>query len=61
MWWVDVFIMGEVAEGPVKRNYEKHSPFSPLISGDVGDDDKINERKVVSARIYSYVWGVLAG
>jgi DNA repair photolyase len=25
-------------------NYEKHNPLSPLISGNVKDDDKITER-----------------
>lgn len=30
------------------KNHSCHNPQSPLISGDIGDDDKVNERKVKS-------------
>lgn len=34
----------------VVRNCAKHNPLSPLISGEVGSDDKINEREVKSCK-----------
>ena len=34
----------------IDGNYEKHNPQSPLISGDVNEGDKINERVVKSHR-----------
>lgn len=34
----------------VARNFEKHNPLSPLISGEVGSKDKITERKVKSCK-----------
>ncbi|MCL2025600.1 MAG: DUF1848 domain-containing protein [Leptospirales bacterium] len=37
-------------QNTVKGNFAKHSPLSPLISGDVGDNDKIKEREVKSCR-----------
>lgn len=35
---------GEMA----RKNYEKHNPLSPLISGKIEDDDKVNIRNVKS-------------
>lgn len=32
------------------RNYDRHDPCSPLISGVIGDDDRISIRKVKSCR-----------
>ena len=32
----------------VAINFEKHNPFSPLMSGEVGDNDKITERAIKS-------------
>ena len=34
----------------VNGNYEKHNPSSPLVSGEVGEGDKINDRSVKSCR-----------
>ncbi|MDR2578072.1 MAG: DUF1848 family protein [Chitinispirillales bacterium] len=34
----------------VTKNFEKHNHLSPLISGEIGSDDKINERNVKSCR-----------
>ena len=30
------------------NNHGKHNPFSPLICGEIGDDDQVNIRKVKS-------------
>ena len=38
------------SQGAVDGNLAKHNALSPLISGDVNDDDKINERDVKSNR-----------
>ena len=35
---------GEMA----RKNHEKHNPLSPLISGKIEDDDKVNIRNVKS-------------
>ena len=32
----------------VEKNFAKHNPSSPVISGDITDSDKINERKMKS-------------
>ncbi len=34
----------------VAENFSKHNPFSPLISGEVEDDDRINDREVKSCK-----------
>jgi hypothetical protein len=34
------------SQNSVRENYGRHNPQSPLISGEVGEDDKINDRKV---------------
>ena len=34
----------------VMENFAKHNPMSPLISGEVGSEDKINEREVKSCK-----------
>ncbi|MDR1604386.1 MAG: DUF1848 domain-containing protein [Gracilibacteraceae bacterium] len=34
------------SQNTVDGNFAKHNPNSPLISGEVGDEDKINERSV---------------
>jgi DNA repair photolyase len=34
----------------VDQNFAKHNPLSPLISGEIEKDDKINERKLTSYR-----------
>ena len=31
-----------------RKNHEKHNPLSPLISGKIEDDDKVNIRNVKS-------------
>ena len=31
-----------------RKNHEKHNPLSPLICGEINDDDKVNIRKVKS-------------
>ena len=31
-----------------KKNHSVHNPLSPLISGEIGDNDKVNDRKVQS-------------
>ncbi len=38
------------AQKTVMENFARHSPHSPLISGEVGSDDKINEREVKSCK-----------
>ena len=38
------------SKNTVDGNFSKHNPLSPLISGDVGEGDKINEREVRSCR-----------
>ncbi len=34
----------------VGRNFSSHDPLSPLITGDVGEGDKIHERQAGSCR-----------
>jgi len=38
------------SQNAVARNYEKHNPLSPLISGEIDVNDKIRERDVSSCR-----------
>jgi hypothetical protein len=38
------------SKSAVEGNFNKHNPLSPLISGEVGDNDKINDREVKSYR-----------
>jgi hypothetical protein len=38
------------SQGNVAKNYEKHNPLSPLISGEVGNDDRITDRIVKTCR-----------
>ncbi|MDR3355785.1 MAG: DUF1848 domain-containing protein [Spirochaetaceae bacterium] len=38
------------SQNTVVGNFEKHNPLSPLISGEVGEDDKINDRVVKSCK-----------
>lgn len=38
------------SQNTVANNFEKHNPLSPLISGEVGEDDKINDRVVKSCK-----------
>jgi DNA repair photolyase len=38
------------SQGNVLTNYEKHNPLSPLISGEAGEADKVNEKKDKSCR-----------
>ena len=40
----------------VLRNYGLHDPLSPLISGEVGDDDVIKDRKVKSCKNCQLNW-----
>jgi len=40
----------------VLGNFEKHSPQSPLISGEIGEGDKINERTMKSFRDTQTPW-----
>ena len=35
----------------VEERYMKHNPLSPLLSGDIGESDKISERKTKSCRV----------
>lgn len=35
----------------VQTNSEKHNPNSPLLFGEVGEDDTVNERKVKSCKV----------
>lgn len=44
----------------VKENFNNHNVQSPLISGEVGDDDKINDRKVKSYKENQLRLGSLA-
>lgn len=37
-------------QNTVSRNFEKHNPLSPLISGEVSEGDKINDRAVNSCK-----------
>lgn len=39
------------SEKTVRSNFAKHIPDSPLLFGEVGSDDKITERKVMSCKI----------
>ena len=39
------------SEKAVGTNHEKHNPFSPLLVGEVGPNDKITERKMVSYKV----------
>lgn len=39
------------SEKTVRSNFAKHIPDSPLLLGEVGSDDKITERKVMSCKI----------
>ena len=39
------------SEKTVRSNFAKHIPDSPLLFGEVGFDDKITERKVMSCKI----------
>ena len=39
------------SEKTVCSNFAKHIPDSPLLFGEVGPDDKITERKVMSCKI----------
>jgi hypothetical protein len=38
------------SQNTVTGNYEKHNPLSPLISGEVGEEDRINDRVVKSCK-----------
>jgi hypothetical protein len=38
------------SKNAVEGNFAKHNSISPLISGEVGDDDKINDRNVKTYR-----------
>jgi DNA repair photolyase len=38
------------SQNTVAGNYAKHNPLSPLISGEVGSDDKIHDRAVKSCK-----------
>lgn len=37
-------------QNTVAGNYAKHNPLSPLLSGELGEGDKVNERNVKSCR-----------
>ncbi len=37
-------------QNTVAENCAKHNPLAPLISGEIGNDDRINERKIKSCK-----------
>lgn len=39
------------SDSTIKRNFESHSPNSPLLCGYLGEDDVVKARKMVSERI----------
>lgn len=44
------YCYGNYNQKAVAGNFAKHNPMSPLISGEVGNDDQIRERRVKTCR-----------
>ena len=45
-----LYCYANYSQNTVMGNFQKHNPLSPLISGEVGADDKINDRAVKSIK-----------